>query len=109
MTSDDLTRVRIAENQVTFREANQKIEAAVQQIGVDGDVPFICECAQLRCTSIVRLSLEAYAEVRRNPRLFFNLPGHEATAVDSGAGAVVDERHGYVLVEKAAIAAQAER
>ena len=110
VTLDDLTQVRIAGNQVTFREANESIEAAVREIGIDGDVPFICECAEPRCTAIVRLSLEAYEEIRRNPRLFFNLSGHEATAVESGAGAVVEERGSYVLVEKTGIAGEiAER
>ena len=109
MTSQDLTQVRIAENQITFREANENIEAAVREIGVDGDVPFICECAEPRCTAIVRISLEAYAAIRRNPRLFFNLSGHEATAVESGAGAVVEERGRYVLVEKTWIAGEIAR
>lgn len=106
MVSDELTKVRIAENQAAFRHANENIEAAAAAIGLDGDVPFICECAEPTCTSIVRLSLSAYADVRRNPRLFFTLTGHEAAAVELGAGAVVAEQPGYVLVEKVGLAGE---
>jgi len=104
--SDTLTQVRIAENQVTFRAANESIESAAGSIGLDGDVPFICECAEPTCTALVRLSLAAYEEIRSNPRLFFNLPGHEVIAVRNGASVVVAERPGYVLVEKTGIAGE---
>lgn len=104
--SDDLTKIRIAENQATFRRANENIERAAEAIGLDGEVPFICECAEPACTAIVRLSLDAYAEVRQDPRLFFNMPGHEAIAVENGAGAVVADRGTYILVEKTGLAGE---
>jgi len=102
----DLTAVRIAENQSTFREANEKIEATADRMGLDGEVPFICECADRSCTEIVRLSLAAYAEVRAHSRRFFNAPGHEAMSVENGAGTVVAEREGYVVVEKIDVAGE---
>jgi hypothetical protein len=100
----DLTQIRMAENQSRFREANEQIEATADRIGISGEVPFICECSDQRCTEIVRLSLECYEEVRSHPRRFFNAPRHEMPSVGAGAAVVVGERSGYVVVEKIDIA-----
>jgi hypothetical protein len=99
-----LTQERIAENQSRFREANERIESAADGMALVGPVPFICECADVTCTEIVRLSIEGYEEVRYDPRLFFCAPGHQAIAVTARAGAVVGEGPGYVLVEKIGVA-----
>lgn len=106
MEADELSQARIAENQSTFRAANEKIEAAAEDIGLDDEVPFICECPVETCTEIVRLTLAAYTEIRRHPRRFFNAPGHEATSVRSGAGVVVEECESYVVVEKVGVAGE---
>src|SRR3954468_14706361 len=45
-------------------------------------IPFICECAEERCSELVRLTLEEYEQVRANPRWFINAPGHHV----NGAG-----------------------
>ncbi len=89
---------RIALNQATFREANERINAAAGVYDVDIPVPFICECADPTCAEIVRLALSEYEEVRADPRHFLNVPGHQAAA--QGAAAVVAERDGYVIAEK---------
>ena len=104
MDTDDYTRVRIAENQATFRDANERIEAAARELEIGGEVPFICECADAGCTEIVQLGLSVYAEVRRHERRFFTVPGHQRLSVESGAGTVVGEGRGYVLVDKVGIA-----
>lgn len=89
---------RIALNQATFREANERINAAAGVYDVDIPVPFICECADPTCAEIVRLALSEYEEVRADPRHFLNVPGHQAAA--QGAAVVVAERDGYVIAEK---------
>jgi hypothetical protein len=110
MASGDLTQSRIAENQSMFRGANEQIEAAAQRNVVDGEVPFICECADVRCTEIVSLGLDVYTEIRRHPRRFVTAPGHEAMSVESGAGVVVSHGERYVLVDKVGVAGElAER
>jgi hypothetical protein len=106
METEDLTLERIAINQSRFREANERIELAADKMGLVGPVPFICECAQTDCVEIVRLSIEGYEEVRHDPRLFFTAPGHQQIAVDAGAGVVVGNGDGYVLVEKVGVAGQ---
>jgi hypothetical protein len=75
-------------------------------MAISGQVPFICECADERCTEIVRLSLDGYEDVRSHPRRFFNAPGHEALSVGAGAAVVVEELPGYVLVDKIDIAGE---
>ena len=98
--TDDLTRTRIAENQSTFRAANENIEAAAERLGHAGRIPFLCECPDRDCTAIVSLSSDDYAEVRSHPRRFFTAPGHEAMTVADDAGTLVEERDGHTLVER---------
>jgi hypothetical protein len=89
---------RIARNNATFRDANEHIGAAAGAYGIDSPVPFICECADARCSEIVRLTLEQYEEVRADSRRFLNVPGHQDVA--DGAAEIFAERSGYVIVEK---------
>jgi hypothetical protein len=89
---------RIARNDATFREANESIAQTAEAYRVDAAVPFICECAEPTCTQIVRLSLVEYGHVRSNPRWFVNAVGHQVAA--QGWARVVEEKPGYVVVEK---------
>ena len=96
---DRLMEERIAKNDAAFREANERIRAAAEEHAADGmRIPFICECADPTCKEIVRLWPDEYREVRSHPRRFLNAPGHQAAAM--GAGTVVAERDGWVMVEK---------
>jgi hypothetical protein len=94
---DRLTQQRIAQNDATFRNANERIGVAAGIYGAEMPVPFICECADAGCSEIVTIGLEHYEEVRANPRHFLNVPGHEAAA--HGTALVVARREGYVIVE----------
>jgi hypothetical protein len=95
---DRLMEERIARNQATFREANERIGAAAGVYAFELPVPFICECADPTCAEIVQLALSQYEEVRADSRYFLNVPGHQTAA--QGATAVVAEREGYVISEK---------
>ena len=105
MAGDEVTKVRIARNQAAFRDANEGIEAAAIGLGFEVEqIPFICECSDASCAELVRLTVDDYEEVRRNPRLFFVTPGHQQVAVGIGAAVVREERPGLVLVEKIGVA-----
>jgi len=104
MSQTDLTNERIAENQASFRDANEKIEAAADSMELLGRVPFICECADPTCMEIVRLNLEEYENVRQHPARFYTAPGHSALAVAAAAALVAEECDGYTLVDKIGIA-----
>lgn len=93
---DRLTEERIARNQATFRDANQRIVAAAGEIGVDPKaVPFICECSDVFCTDVLLIDLGDYAGVRRHPRRFLHAVGH-----DDSVGVPVEVHANYVVVEK---------
>jgi hypothetical protein len=57
---DRLVEERIALNNATFRNANERISAAAGVYDVDMPVPFICECADRACSEILRLELDEY-------------------------------------------------
>ncbi len=98
MLPDEVTQRRVADADATFRSANERMRNTAEQFGMEERVPFFCECANPSCQEIVQLSIKEYEQVRRSPRQFLNIPGHEAAA--RGAGAVVADHGRYVVVEK---------
>jgi hypothetical protein len=106
METEALTHERIAANQSTFREANEKIEAAADRMQLTDSIPFLCECADSRCIELVRMTIGEYETVRLDPRRFFTIPGHERLSVDAGAAVVVEPRNGYMVVDKIGAAAK---
>jgi hypothetical protein len=91
---------RIATNNLTFREANETIQARADEYRAPLElIPFLCECADPGCTAIVRLSLEQYAAVRADDRHFFTVAGHEEA--EEPLGKVVSREGEFVIVEKA--------
>jgi hypothetical protein len=89
--------VRIARNDSTFRDANEKIANAASGYERFEQVPFICECATESCTVIVPLSLAEYEDVRSAPTRFFVATGHQAS---EGVVSLLEDRDGYVVLEK---------
>jgi hypothetical protein len=95
---------RIAENEITFRDANERIRRALDRLGgFDGMVPFICECAQEHCSEVVRLALGEYERVRANARAFLCAPGHETT---DDLGTVVFQNDRYCVSVKDGLAGE---
>jgi hypothetical protein len=93
---------RVARNEAIFRDANERIEERLNELSLeDGRSPFLCECELESCTTVVRLSLGEYEQVREHPRRFFISPGHE-----SESGHVVDETDRYQVVEKTGTAGE---
>jgi hypothetical protein len=95
----DLSEERIAKNNATFRDANEKIRARAEEYDSPMErLPFICECASEDCVEIVRLSPAEYASVRSDPAHFLTAVGHEAA--EEPVGHVVSREDGYVVVAK---------
>jgi hypothetical protein len=91
---------RVAENEVIFRRANEEIEEVAEKLDESLTVrliPFLCECADRRCTQIIRLSLTEYEDVRASPRRFAIVSGHEMTLEDEHVIARSDR---FTIVEK---------
>jgi len=98
---------RIAKNNLTFREANERIRAKADEYGAPLEhIPFLCECPDPTCTTIVRLTSEQYAGVRADDRHFFTVAGHEQA--EQPLGQVVSREGQYVIVEKELMSPGAE-
>jgi hypothetical protein len=93
-----LSAERIGRNDAIFRKANEGIKEAAEGLHFDRPVPFVCECADPMCREFVQMGLDEYGEIRKDARLFLNVPGHEASA--QGWGQVVERHDGYVVVQK---------
>jgi hypothetical protein len=95
---DERTEERMAANEATFREANERIHERARELEFEPPVPFLCECGEASCRVIVRLTRAQYEAVRDGGTRFLIAPSHEATA--AAAGSVVERNDGYVVVEK---------
>jgi|ERR687896_494831 hypothetical protein len=93
----DGVKERIAKNNLIFREANEKIRARADDAPLE-HVPFLCECPDPECMTIVRLTLPEYQAVRADPAHFFTAAGHEEA--EQTVGRVVSRNDSYVVVEK---------
>lgn len=94
--SDDARRERVAENESTFRRANEKLEQRFRELGAEGLTPFLCECGDDRCTRTIKLSLDEYEAVRERADHFVIVPGHQILEAER----VVEENQRYDVVEK---------
>ena len=83
-------------NEALFRAANEEIARARNELGVfDGKTPFLCECEDATCRTIVPLNVDEYDEVRADSARFVVVPGHGIST-----GEVVADRGDYAIVER---------
>jgi hypothetical protein len=91
-----LSQERSARNESVFREANELIEERVDELVLQGGRPvFLCECDDIECRAVLRLTREEYEEVRSEPNRFVVAPGHE----DEGSEVVLTTDR-YQVIEK---------
>jgi hypothetical protein len=98
----DQRQVRAAINQSTFREINESLEKLnrdFSEVIPVGD--FVCECADINCTSRIGMSIADYEQVRSVPTHFAVRHGHIVPEAERIVGAHV----GYTVVEKIGAAA----
>lgn len=86
-------RQRVAMNEATFRKVNEGMEAGQDASGL---LRFVCECGRLRCTRLIELTRAEYEGIRRNPRRFAIVDGHEILEAE----AIVERHDRYLVVEK---------
>lgn len=84
---------RVAMNEATFRKINEGVDARPDPSGL---LTFVCECGRLGCNKLVQLTRAEYEAVRRNPRRFAILDGHEIPEVEE----VVERHDRFLVVEK---------
>ena len=87
---------RVARNQATFRDANERIEVSANEIFGDPtslSIPFICECPDQSCRLLIEMRLEEYEMVRSRPEWFLAVPGDEVCTVDGQEVAFIADRY----------------
>lgn len=95
------TAERAAKNESTFRDANERLEAAERRMAYLEAVPFLCECPRRSCTALTLISFAEYELVRQTGARFLVLPGHEATDIDGVEIArIVERRDSYTIMDK---------
>jgi hypothetical protein len=94
---DDSRMRRIAQNEASFRDINERLETSLRTLPPDGEhVSFICECGREDCEQHVQLSLEEYEAIRRDSRHFAVVPGHAIPQAER----VIATHDRYEIVEK---------
>ena len=90
---------RAATNEARFRQANEQIHEKVLGLGTsDRSAPYLCECEDERCTTVILLTAPEYEDVRSGPRRFVVAPGHE-----EANERVVDRDAGFTVIEKTGV------
>jgi len=86
-----------AENQETFRYANERLGMLITEAAVDHTlIPYLCECADDRCLGRIELTMAQYEDAHQLLHTYVILPGHprvehEATLENHGAFVVVQK------------------
>jgi hypothetical protein len=83
-------------HQVLLREVNERIEQLNGSRESQPEDGILCECGHSGCMEKIEIAADAYERVRRVPTRFLVKPGH-ATA---GSERIVEQAHGYLVVEK---------
>ena len=93
---DDRQR-RIGENEVLFRDVNERVKEVSSGFTVAlPELEIVCECGDPSCAERIDIAVEDYARVRSEASWFVVRPGHVYSDVEG----VVDRGDGYEIVEK---------
>jgi hypothetical protein len=87
---------RAAQNEARFREANEQIQGKVLELAAqEHPVPYLCECDDVGCTTVVLLTAAEYEDVRSGSRRFVVAPDHE-----NPEDRVLGQHGGFTVIEK---------
>ena len=93
----DRRQERIAHNETSFRDINERLEQGLRQVRHTPEpLQFLCECGDRSCEELISLTFEEYERVRRDSRHFAVVPGH----VFPEAERVLEENERFQLIEK---------
>jgi hypothetical protein len=88
-----------------LRRANQLVRDRAGSLGVEGTVPFICECRDTGCLGRVEMTLDEYDAISAHPGRAAIAPGHEDPAEEQ----VVERTSRFAVVEREVQAASSRR
>jgi hypothetical protein len=93
----DERQTRVGQNEATFREINERIEAINEAFAVVTETfDVVCECADSGCIKQIPVSIDAYERVRSDAALFIVAPGHEAPNLED----ITEKHDDYFVVRK---------
>lgn len=95
----DERALRVAENEVLFRQVNEHVVAGGRRPGESFEI--LCECADTGCMDHVPVTTEAYERARNQPTDFLLKPGHAKREFET----VIESHEAFVLVRKTGEAA----
>ena len=87
---------RVARNEATSREINERIEDAHEESPSDEYIRMLCECGRDSCDRLVAITVAEYEQVRSDARQFAVVPDHVIGDVER----VVRETDRFVVVAK---------
>jgi hypothetical protein len=97
LDASDVRGDRAARNEALFRRVNERVEEVNKAFeSILGDADFFCECADVECMEKIRMTLVEYEALRAESTHFAVKPAHVLPEDER----VVDERVGYIVVEK---------
>jgi hypothetical protein len=90
---------RMATNEASSREINERIEEAYQGEPPANRIDIVCECARMTCDASIDITLDEYEHVRKDARHFVIFPEHfvgdiERIVFENARFAVVAKREG---------------
>jgi hypothetical protein len=109
--NESLSKKRWAENEVIFRDTNQKVpedltelkQAAEEEGHQDlvqdiktTQISFYCECSDEKCRDRIMLTADEYLALHRTKKQFLMLPGHDIPTVEN----IIATTNEYIIVEK---------
>lgn len=100
----------MAENEVMFRQYNEQVHQAFDELkemavahgeheiaNLDDDaLQFFCECSDEKCTERVQLKPSVYKTIHQQRDRFTIVPGHERKEIEK----VIETQDDYTVVEK---------
>jgi hypothetical protein len=106
----ELSERRLVENELMFREPNEKLAIGFTQLKAmaeeegDGDlhpnpddpIPFYCECADAKCSKRINLRPSEYLKLHKASTQFVVLPGHSIPEIEK----IITATRKYEVVEK---------
>ena len=87
---------RLGENEILYRDVNERVRELNEQFGVDDQIEFVCECARLECTERLAMSMAEYEQIRANGARFVVAAGHEDPTIEH----VVAGNERFFTIEK---------
>ena len=87
---------RIATNEASSREINERIEEAYQGEPPANRIDIVCECARNTCDATIDITLDEYKHVRMDPRQFAVVPEHFIGDIER----IVSENDRFAVVAK---------